>query len=258
MKLLSSLLLVHGALSSNLYGSTGLREQQATHIQRVLEMEAIDAMQMYVGKAILCYSPYSHLLHCCLISYRLMEFERYLEFSMSVSMSYSTGPGSEGSGSGGSGSGSGGGNNGSPSSSSPPAPTLSSATTSPIASPSTSLPPPPTSSPDIEAPDTEAPSSILADNITLDRLFECSDQGVVAASAPGAVTTPMSLAVMYEAESTANLTDAFLDDLELALFSMSLTAALDCNATQRRGLQPVDMRRQLTTSTTEMGTYSVV
>jgi hypothetical protein len=45
MKLLSSLLLVHGALSFNL-GRTGLREKQATPFQRNLEMEALDEMDV--------------------------------------------------------------------------------------------------------------------------------------------------------------------------------------------------------------------
>jgi hypothetical protein len=46
MKLLSSLLLIHGALSFNLYGSNGLNEQQATPIQKDLGIEALDEMQV--------------------------------------------------------------------------------------------------------------------------------------------------------------------------------------------------------------------
>lgn len=160
-----------------------------------------------------------------------------------MSMSYPTGPGS------------GSGSHGSPSSNIPSAPTPTPLTVFPTPSPSTDTASPSVVSfpPTAASSETEAPSS----NPVEFSLFECSDQGLVLpAGTPAAVTTPLSLAVYYEVESMSNTTDVFLSDLQLALYSIALTAALDCGGTQRRELQLVTMRRQLTASTTEVGTYN--
>ena len=189
-----------------------------------------------------------------------MEFERYLDISMS--MSYAVG---NGSGSGGT---------GSPSSKYPVAPISTTHTVSPSTGPTmvsvspsktppTSSPSPvsvPTSSPSPVSPPTSSPGplseapSLHAAELSL---FECSDQGlVVAAGTPASVTTLLSLPILLEAESTANTTNAFLSDLELALFSIALIAALDCdgNAQRRELKQVTTMRRQLTLLSKEVGT----
>ena len=70
------------------------------------------------------------------------------------------------------------------------------------------------------------------------------------------MTTPITLTILYEAESTVDTTDGFLSDLEEALFSIALAAALECNGNARREMQEVT--RKLTTSSSVVGTYTVL
>jgi hypothetical protein len=66
------------------------------------------------------------------------------------------------------------------------------------------------------------------------------------------VTTPISLTILYEAESTVDSTDAFLADLEQALFSIAVEAALECNIARRQLQQ---LSRKLATSSEVVGTF---
>mmetsp|Transcript_20392 Transcript_20392/g.36995 ORF Transcript_20392/g.36995 Transcript_20392/m.36995 type:complete len:384 (+) Transcript_20392:370-1521(+) len=190
-----------------------------------------------------------------------MEFERYLEMSMSHSMSYSTGSGSNNDGSGGNNWGGDGGdniggNNGNGDgvdSPSIPVTTPSPNTVLPIdpddsmapsssPAPTETLSAVPTSSPTTSPAPTSAPVAPT--------IFECSDQGVVPAGTPALVTTPISLTILYEAESTVDSTDAFLADLEQALFSIAVEAALECNIARRQLQQ---LSRKLATSSEVVG-----
>lgn len=199
-------------------------------------------------------------LTCVLIDWmihRFLEFDRYLE--MSYSMSYNSAPGPGPSGNGTEDNDDPVGNDGPSSPSGPTTPSLPTISPSPAKSPTASPTVSPNASPTVSPAPTRtvAPSASITDVGSAASIFECNAAGAVVPvmGTPAAITTPISLSVLYEAESTLNLTDSFLADLELALFSIALNAALNCDNQRRRELFSSLMERKLTTSTTEVGTY---
>lgn len=171
--------------------------------------------------------------------------------SMSMSMSYSTGTG------GGSGGGGRGGGGGGSSPWSTTAPTDAPTSNPPIDGVDGSSAPSMSSAPSATESSVPSASPTVATPQSGSLLFECTDQGVDLAGTPGLVTTPISLTILYEAESTEDSTDGFLADLERALFSIALTAALECDGTTRRELHEAT-RKLATASSSVVGTYTMI